>query len=536
MNLKNFESIFDKKILQRGRDYYCNGAVLSLEQISDNEYTAEVDGSMIYDVFIEIDGNGDVTDIRCDCPYDMGEYCKHEAAVLFALRDRTKTNNKPSVRKSSLPELLGKCSKNQLIGIILEHTKDDKDFRNYLSMKLSECSDINSIISDFRRISNRFFNGNSDVDGVLKTAYFILDKIEKSKNDVEKVKAYSEIILMLESGLDNSCDYDEKGWELYDVINDCFTYTESAVKNIVRSKNMHDVALVWDCLLKKWHDKFLTDGEDSFFTSLLHLCEFPEYRQKLDELLSFQRYSANEYKKRKIDEQRFIIVKSYGTQKEISDYIDKHIDNPSFRRLAIQNAIDSKDYNRAEQLALDGETSDKKYKGLVYDWQCLRHDIYKLSGNTKKLADICRILVKDGETDYYEEWKSLLTEEKRAAEINRLLNEVRYYTYEYIVVQENMIDKIYELCCDSPHKICGYYHYLKDSCFASKGIILYEQYIRTEAEQASTRSEYASVCKYLKKFSSECNKDTAKSIAGDFKELYRRKPAFIDELKKAGFR
>ena len=42
MNLKNFEEYFDAKILKRGQNYYHDGDVLSIEKISENEYTADV--------------------------------------------------------------------------------------------------------------------------------------------------------------------------------------------------------------------------------------------------------------------------------------------------------------------------------------------------------------------------------------------------------------------------------------------------------------------------------------------------------------
>ena len=115
MNLKNFEEYFDNTILQRGKNYYHDGAALSIEKVSENEYTAEVDGSEIYEVTAEMDDNGNIYDINCDCPYDMGEYCKHEAAVLYALRDSMLRASKPTVKKSNLPQLLGKCSNTQLM-------------------------------------------------------------------------------------------------------------------------------------------------------------------------------------------------------------------------------------------------------------------------------------------------------------------------------------------------------------------------------------------------------------------------------------
>ncbi|MDE6781439.1 MAG: SWIM zinc finger family protein [Ruminococcus sp.] len=222
MKLKNFEKHFDKTILQRGKNYYYDGAVLSVEKISENEYTAEVEGSEIYEVTVEIDDNGHIDDISCDCPYDMGEYCKHEAAVLYALRDRSSSMSKTAVKKPNLPQLLEKCSNTQLVEIILEHAKEDKNFRNLLLMKLSENSDSDSIVSDFKRISDAYFKGRSDIDDVFTAGRLLIDKTEKLNSSVDKVKIYEEIISILEYGIENPYDYyyDEESWELFEMIDE----------------------------------------------------------------------------------------------------------------------------------------------------------------------------------------------------------------------------------------------------------------------------------------------------------------------------
>ncbi|MDE6781438.1 MAG: hypothetical protein K2J40_08275 [Ruminococcus sp.] len=245
--------------------------------------------------------------------------------------------------------------------------------------------------------------------------------------------------------------------------------------------------------------------------------------------------SVDEYRKREIDKQRFLIIKKYSTENEIADYIDSHIENSDFRCLAIKRAMHTKDYIKAEQFALEEITFDNSHSSSVSSWHYLLHDIYKLSGDTKKLTDICYTLVKDGNTDYYKEWKSLVPEENRSDEINRLLNEPKNYSYEYIVSYENMSDRIYQLCCKSPAKITCYYEKLKITEFKEQSKNLYEQYIRNEGARASNRSEYAVVCEKLKKFSVECDAELAVKIATDFRELYRRKPAFMDELTKAKF-
>ena len=52
---------------------------------------------------------------------------------------------------------------------------------------------------------------------------------------------------------------------------------------------------------------------------------------------------------------------------------------------------------------------------------------------------------------------------------------------------------------------------------------------------ASGRSEYSELCDRLKKFSVDCGSERAAVIAKDFRFLYHRKPAFMNELTKAGF-
>lgn len=537
MNLKNFEKAFDTKILNRGKNYYHDGAVLSIEKIAENEYIAEVEGNELYNVMVEIDDNGNIYDISCDCPYDMGNHCKHEAAVLYALRDKNVKIIQSAVKKSNLPQLLAKCSHAQLMEIILEHTKEDKGLENYLCMKLSEVSDSKSIISDFKYISDTYFKGRSDIDDVLKAGKLLIDKTEKLNSTVEKIQLYAEVILMLENDIEKSYDndYDEESWELSEIINDCSSYMETAVTNIINSENQADIESVWKCIMEHWNRAFQTSGEEHYFASLVQLCKFPEYRSKIDETLAYRQMHTDRYRKNRIDEQRFSIIQKYGTEIEISNYINTHIDNSDFRRLAIERAINAKNYTKAEQLALDGTTTDNSFFSSVSTWHYLLHDIYKISGNTQKLTEICYILIKAGKTDYYKEWKSLIPPKNRNDEIKRLLNEPKNYSYEYIISYENMSDKIYQFCCKIPDKIICYYEKLKTTEFSEQSKKLYEQYIRNEGERASNRSEYTILCEKLKIFSMKCDKELAVKISLDFRELYRRKPAFMDELTKAGF-
>ena len=86
LTLKNFEEQIGAVILQRGVQYYKQGAVTDLEETEDNVWEANAEGSDIYSLEIKIKGGNQVSEYVCDCPYDGG-ICKHVVAFLFAIRD-----------------------------------------------------------------------------------------------------------------------------------------------------------------------------------------------------------------------------------------------------------------------------------------------------------------------------------------------------------------------------------------------------------------------------------------------------------------
>ncbi len=85
MNLKSFESDVERKIVERGLDYYRSGDVKKLEKVGDNEFSAIVFGSDKYSIYIKLNGEM-IAEHECDCPYDWGNVCKHKVAVFYAIR------------------------------------------------------------------------------------------------------------------------------------------------------------------------------------------------------------------------------------------------------------------------------------------------------------------------------------------------------------------------------------------------------------------------------------------------------------------
>lgn len=532
MNIKDFEKSFDKKILERGKEYYNSGCVYSLEKTSDKSYTAEVDGSDVYEVDVDLDKNGEIEYISCDCPYEYGFYCKHEAAVLYALRDRYNTI---TVQKNPLNELVANCEKNLLVDVILEYASKDKAFRDYLMLRLSDTTDTDKIIAEFEKMARKFFDGHSSVQQMITATETIFEKISHIDDSAEKIKVYCNVISKLKStDIYNCSDYyyeeDEDSWELFEVVNDYSNNITLTAENLIKEGDTKKISRAWSYLVNVWDGTNEIDGSDYLFSAMLEFAKLPEYRQKLDNLLSVMEHSVSGYEKGATISQRFDILEKYGTEEECISFIYKYIYMSSYRMKAIDIAIEKKDFAEAEKLAVAGMEND----GYKVQWLEKLHKIYSMTNN-EKLVDVCRQLVMERRTEYYSEWKNLIPDEKKVLEIERLLNDKDNGSYHFMIVEENMTNRIYDECVKGRFRISEHYKYMKNTAYEEKGRLLFEERIRDSAKNASDRKQYHEVCRVLKIYAQECGRNNAVLIADDFRKNYNRKPAFMDELSKAGF-
>ena len=80
---QGIRSYFDKTILNRGWNYFIDGAVREITKEGKFLVKARVSGSSSYKVTIDLKSFMRST---CSCPY--GSYCKHMAAVSSKLRSK----------------------------------------------------------------------------------------------------------------------------------------------------------------------------------------------------------------------------------------------------------------------------------------------------------------------------------------------------------------------------------------------------------------------------------------------------------------
>lgn len=178
LNETNYDNLFEKRILSRGKQYYQNDKIKNLNN-KNNKYFAIVSGTYEYNVSITIEK--ETISVSCECPYhkDTNKYCKHIYAVLLKIHNDPIKNEMKQLYNSNtlkLEDILIKVKK-----LIKEN---DKYFAKKFSKDLA-ISRQNEIKRNIETLKNNF---NLENDWQLTCAtnlsFIYLNKAIENYNDI----------------------------------------------------------------------------------------------------------------------------------------------------------------------------------------------------------------------------------------------------------------------------------------------------------------------------------------------------------------
>lgn len=178
---KNIDEVLSqasRRTMQRGEEYFEMGMVDSWLQVADDVVEAQVEssGDWLYDVRIETDGKGNITDCFCDCPYDAEVLCKHIVAVLLTLKNEAAPGDTRSAQR-----ILESLSETEMRDFLRLRIARDKK----LAMALRDCfaqpekgKELVPIQRALERLCQRVECGEND----WKTEQMVNDKLEDCIN------------------------------------------------------------------------------------------------------------------------------------------------------------------------------------------------------------------------------------------------------------------------------------------------------------------------------------------------------------------
>ena len=557
--MEDWNRYFKSHILQRGHDYYINGAVLSLEK-NDNGYIARIDGTEAYTVRIEIE-NGEIADMFCDCPYAAdGNNCKHMAAVLYAIEDgqydeglQKGKSDEDSIR-DDLEKILSELSAEELKEILINAGRDYPGLHDQILIKYGVLSwnIVNKIKNRIRRIgienSDRrgfinYYNAYSycaELQGVIDE--YILPMIDRG--------AFSEALeltccVFLEAGTRDMDDSDggsdiiaESCYEAWKLILE--KGGQKVEKNMLQWFKEHRQGAVFDHM-EEYIESFLlheiTDEEflNEMLTSIdnsIKKCE-----EDIENKPWYVEYELKELVKKRIE----IMEKLKYTKNERDKFRSRYRYLFEIRLMEINDALNEENYDCAIKILQESKRIDADSREKLQRSSDMLIDVYEASGRTEELKKElvwnvfnCRqftltniLKLKDISSD--KEWSKYSSRILKAK------------GFEYVLLDFLEHEKLYDRLLKEIRKqnyigIVDQYEKTLKSVYPEETKNLYADFLDKEAERASDRKRYSLLVRYLKKLSNyPGGKQVSADISKNWRQKYKRRRAMMDELGKAGF-
>jgi len=546
MNINDFAAHLDKAILARGLAYYQSGNVVSLEYDENDGWIADVEGSDDYTITVSLSDKGEILDTECDCPYDWGEYCKHQAAVFYALKSKLKSHKIQSAikteKKKSLTEVLNSLDKQTLLSIVLDFSGRDRRMKEELLLRYSEKTDTlksarNVIRSTINPVTRRGFMEYADVSSATGGADTVLQMADDKivSGDILTAVSLCVIVCSEMMALLDYCD-DSNGY-VGGTIGDAIGKISEAVSYVQKGDDqIFDI--VFDHALDSMYNGW-TDWRMELLSAIVSLCNNQMNRDKMEQFLSQRQNAENEgwsweYENRQLQKLQYEIIKQFEGESAAVSYMEQHLDNSDFRRVIIQTAITDGQYEKALTLCLHGEQQDRQYAGLVKEWRDLRYTIYERTKDTPGEKTLGLELLLAGDFEYFPKLKSMYKSDEWSAVLQGILEKLesndRRGIYVKILIREKLKLHLLDYCKKHASSILSHYQHLLPEYKEDVGA-LFLKLIKESAARADGRKAYQDVCGLIQHYKKASGK-VAYIIRDELASTYAKRPAFLDELSK----
>ena len=571
MTIQNFDKFVDKTLVKQGKETFEKGKVSSLEELEDGLWVATVEEENAYEVEILLHKNT-IRETSCPCEQKKKGVCLHMVAAFLAIeakkqQEATKGKQGAKGKKDNLKTLLEKISRTELEEFIKTYmTKNkvfksdfelyfiDKNENNDFEKKITEIidqtikpryrggepqnlPDLNKEIKKHLKTINTYIGNSNYRDAfifakclfvklheiIVKSSYLINTFI----NNTNKVL---DIIIFL-------AEDERVPLSLKEVL---FPFLlEQMVKNTELYEDYYD-------------NKLPQAGRKLSIT----LQKEGDYLQAIDKVLDKNKILGSVRRFYTIE--KIKLLSQLGKQKEADKIIDKNIAHPFFRRMKVDMLIEKKDYKAAKECLKEGITELKQRFGtenIVREWEELLSQIAKEEGDLDTMRKYYKkfAFYRDGDSQYYDNWKSTYTAEEWKKVIDKEIKKQETYYMEkkkalmpYLKVaivspilfmiyqKEDMHEALWEKVKDTDiSDILNYLHYLKKYYATEIMEKLFKEVIDF-ARNANYRTEYERIASYIRKMLEDAPEEKEKIIklVEKLKQQNKKKYSFVQILNE----
>lgn len=572
----NWQKLFASHILERGYDYYCDGAVENIE-IGRDDLRADVVGTEDYEVEISLN-DGKVTDMYCSCPYAAGgNNCKHMAAVLYEwtadIMDEDEpedTDNEdmdddaesmdlfePAVtvcdykKKSAAVEKLVTSAERDivqafLVSVLAEDKKLLLRFRNMVN-KCATKEDVKDYFEQIDEIADRYLGRDHFIN--YYQAYDFMSELEEvidkdvrrmidNGSNISAFHVMNHIFVLL-----GNVDMDDSGGETSMLAEQIYQlWLELLVKVNAQDKRK---MFIW---FTTHMDSSVIDYLEEFIEQII-MEEFkePEYEQ---DKLSFMEEMIEKAEKKDSGWSRDYAVGKWAVtylktleeknapEDQLEEICKKYWNNSGVRRYYIDRYFEKKEYDRVLQVLDESIELDKAYRGQVLEYIQKKKEIYRLQGNKSAYIEQLWKLVLEqsaGDLDIYKELKAQYSEKEWLIKREELFKKLPPNAHiDRLYKEEKLYDRLlaYVLKSSGLYAVQSYENVLKKE-YPKQILSKYQGEVNKMASCTGNRKHYADLVALLRRMKQiKGGSEIVETIVEEWKIKYRNRPAMMDELSK----
>lgn len=574
----NWQKLFASHILERGYDYYCDGAVENIE-IGRDDIRADVVGTEDYEVEISLN-DGKVTDMYYSCPYAAGgNNCKHMAAVLYEwtadIMDEDEpedTDNEdmdndadaesmdlfePAVtvcdykKKSAAVEKLVTSAERDivqafLVSVLAEDKKLLLRFRNMVN-KCATKEDVEDYFEQIDEIADRylgrdhFINYYQAYDFMLELEEIIDKDVRRMIDNGSHISAFhvmNHIFVLL-----GNVDMDDSGGETSMLAEQIYQlWLELLTKVNAQDKRK---MFIW---FTTHMDGSVIDYLEEYIEQII-MEEFkePEYEQ---DKLSFMEEMIEKAEKKDSGWSRDYAVGKWtvtylktleeknAPEDQLEEICKKYWNNSGVRRYYIDRYFEKKEYDRVLQVLDESIELDKAYRGQVLEYIQKKKEIYRLQGNKSAYIEQLWKLVLEqsaGDLDIYKELKAQYSEKEWLIKREELFKKLPPNAHiDRLYKEEKLYDRLlaYVLKSSGLYAVQSYENVLKKE-YPKQILSKYQGEVNKMASCTGNRKHYADLVALLRRMKRiKGGSEIVETIVEEWKIKYRNRPAMMDELSK----
>lgn len=553
MKIQNWKKLFAPQILSRGKACYEEGAVESLE-IEDDEITATVYGSDLYEVTLWLDRN-EVEDMDCTCPYaEDGSACKHEAAVLFSLEEASVPEQLSSStpgkgrKQVSLADAIAQLSDTSAKALLLEEASHNQELRERIIRQATGAIPSDQVrrwMTEIPKISARYSDRYGYIDYhnsyacICELSSLMEEKVPLLLEAAMPMEAFELINAVYDEAFHTEMDDDGELSELF------FCCRESWLA-VLSKANPSQRQRIYDWFVEQFLDGDWDYAGDYIDDMLFQYDWGPDIAHNairlLDEKINRLERSKHSYALEYYVKQRLSLMDQM--EPNLSDaeaFLEKHRTLPVVRKYLVAKAITDGKTDRAISLLIESKQLDRDKCGLIADYSNQLIALYQKSGNTDALRQELREHLErfgDSKLAHVKLYKPLIPPEQWPAERARLLGlrSMQAAGAELLAWEEMYPELLNWIMKRGNAHLMDQYAGKLAALYPEEVRLFYLKQLQDQMECADNRSRYrdtANRLKYLTKYIG--GKAAAQELADAWKHTYHRRRAMLEELKIAGY-